>query len=177
MKGEQEMKRRMKKSIFSVLLTLLLMCNFSIEVLAAEQNDCLVEEVLLESNIAQLDCEVIGYNQLSEIVPYATTFVDASITISFDSAGMHITICTGMNDIASVVGMKDVEVHRKTLFGWELVAVSDGGEVYNLTTAVCSMTYTGAVKGERYRVTCTHYGDVDGYRELEAETDWVTCNY
>ena len=82
-----------------------------------------------------------------------------------------------MNDIASVVGVKDIEVHRKKLFVYEVVAVADGGEVYNTTTALTSMVYTGAVQGEKYRVVCTHYGDVDGYRELDADTDWVTCNY
>lgn len=176
------MRKRMsklKKSVCSVLLSLFVFSSFSAEVFAAsQQSSSMVEGVVqLDDEIAQLDCEVIGYTQFPEIVPYATTFVDAAITISFDSEGMHITICTGMNDIASVVGMKDIEVHRKKLIGYEVVAVSDGGEVYDLTTAVCSLVYTGAVRGEKYRVVCTHYGDVDGYRELEAETDWVTCSY
>lgn len=172
------MLKKVKKSFYSILLSLLLLSNSSIDVFAAsQQSDSYDELVQLESDIVQLDCEVLGYNQFPEVVPYATTFVDAAITISFDSEGMHIGICTGMNGIASVVGAKDIEVHRKTLFSYEVVAVADGGELYNVTTVLNSMVYTGAVQGEKYRVVCTHYGDVEGYRELEAETDWVTCNY
>ena len=175
---EKVMSRKVRNSIYSILLSFLLVCNFGLEVFAASQySENIIDEVQLGGNITRLDCDVFGYNQFPEIVPYVTSFVDASITISFDSAGMYIGICTGMNGIASVVGVKDIEVHRKKLFGYEVVAVSDGGEAYNVTTGVCSLLYTGAVQGEKYRVVCTHYGDVDGYRELEADTDWVTCNY
>ncbi len=172
------MKKRVKKSLVSILLSIFLVSSFCMEAFAASQQNSGLEEInQLESDVVQLECEVVGYNETSAIVPYATYFADASITISFDSEGMHITICTGMNDIASVVGMKDIEVHRKKLIGYEVVAVADGGEVYDTTTAITSLLYTGAVQGEKYRVVCTHYGDVDGYRELEAETDWVTCSY
>lgn len=172
------MKKRIKKSICSILLSLLMLSNFSVEAFAASrQNINLSEVAQLDGEVIILDCEVIGYNQFPEVNPYATTFVNASTTISFDAEGMHIGICTGMNDVASVVGVKDIEVHRKTLFSYEVVAVADGGEAYNVTTGLCSMVYTGAVQGQKYRVVCTHYGDVDGYREMYAETDWVTCNY
>ena len=172
------MLKKIRKSIYSIILSLLMISNFSIDVFAtSQQSGRLDEDFQLESSIAQLDCEVYGYSQLPEIIPYATTFTDAAITISFDSEGMHIDICTGMNGIASVVGAKDIEVHRKTLFSYEVVAVADGGELYNVTTALNTMVYTGAVQGQKYRVVCTHYGDVDGYREMYAETDWVTCNY
>ncbi len=172
------MRKKVRKSFYSVLLSVVMLSHFSLEAFAVSQHSDSVSEVIqFENEIVKLDCEVIGYNQFSEIIPYATTFVDASITISFDSEGMHIGICTGMNGVASVVGVKDIEVHRKKLFGYELVAVADGGEVYDTATALTSMVYTGAVQGEKYRVVCTHYGDVDGYRELYAETDWVTCNY
>lgn len=166
------MQKKVKRSICSILLALIMISNFTIEVFAIEQNSSVVEEVV------QLEAEVTGYNQFYESVPYATTFVDASITISFDSEGMHIGICTGMNGIASVVGVKDVEVQHKTgWFTWETVAVSTGGESYNTTASLCSLVFQGAVKGESYRVKCVHYGNVDGYREMEAETDWVTCEY
>ena len=172
------MHKRIKKSFGAWILSLILMVSLSMEVFVVEfHNNSLEKSSQLEGSIVQLDCEVIGYNELPDVVPYATYFADASITISFNSEGMHITICTGMNGIASVVGVKDIEVHRKKLFGYEVVAVADGGEVYDTTTAITYMVYTGAVQGEKYRVVCTHYGDVEGYRELEADTDWVTCNY
>ncbi len=172
------MYKRVVKSLSSILLSLLIVSNFCMEAYAASQENNIIEErAQLEREVDQLECTVIGYSQVPEIVPYATFFADASITISFDSEGMHIGICTGMNGVASVVGVKDIEVHRKKLFGYELVAVADGGEVYDTATALTSMVFTGAVQGEKYRVVCTHYGDVDGYRELYAETDWITCNF
>lgn len=175
-KGEREMKRKVKKSICSIVLSLLMMSSFTIEALAASQQDNNEEVVQLQSEVEQLDCEVSGYNVEYEIVPYATTFVDASITIYFESDGMHIDICTGMNDVASVVGVKDIQIQRKTgWFTYETVAVSSGGESYDVTTSLCTILYSNAVEGETYRVKCVHYGNVDGYRELEAETDWITC--
>lgn len=172
------MQRKLRKSFGSVLLSIILMGCFCMETFAASQQNCGLQGTSqLESNIEQLECETIGYSDLPTIVPFSTYFADAAITISFDSEGMHIDICTGMNDIASVVGAKDIEVHRKKLFGYEVVAVAEGGELYNVTTVLNSMVYTGAIQGEKYRVVCTHYGDVDGYREMYAETDWVTCNY
>lgn len=175
---EKEMLKRVKKSLGSILLSLLMVSSLCVETLAASQPNSEFEDITkLENEVVQLDCIVVGHNQIPTSVPYATFFADAAITISFDSEGMHIDICTGMNGIASVVGAKDIEVHRKTLFSYEVVAVADGGELYNVTTVLNSMVYTNAVQGEKYRVVCTHYGDVDGYREMYAETDWVTCNY
>ena len=166
------MKRRVKRAICAALLSVLMLSSYSMEILAASPQDTNATEVV------QMDTQVVSYTQLPEVVPYATTFADASITVSFSSAGMHITICTGMNDIASVVGIKDIVVERKSgWFSWETVAVASGGEDYNVTSVACSMTYTGAVVGETYRVSCVHYGDVDGYRELESQTSGYKCQY
>ena len=75
------MLKKLRKSICSILLSLLLLSDFSVEVMAASQQSGSCNEMIQgESNVIQLDCEVFGYNQLPEIVPYATTFVDASIT-------------------------------------------------------------------------------------------------
>ncbi len=166
------MKRRVKRAICAALLSVLMLSSYTMEIFAASPQDTNAAEVV------QMETQVVAYTQLPEVVPYATTFVDASISVSFSSEGMHITICTGMNDIASVVGVKDIVVERKSgWFSWETVAVASGGEYYNETTIVCSMTYTGAVVGETYRVSCVHYGDVDGYRELESRTSGYKCQY
>ena len=172
------MRKRTRNSICSMLLSLIMLSTYCMQAFAMpQQNDISSEIVQLEGDVVQLDCEVVGYNEEYQIVPYATAFADASITFSFGEEGMHISICTGMNGIASVVGVKNIEVHRKRLIGWEVVAVADGGEVYNTTTALTTMVYTGAVEGEKYRVSCTHYGDVEGYREMDSQTDWITCHY
>ena len=166
------MKRRVKRAICAALLSVLMLSSYTMEIFAAAPQDTNV------ANVVQMDVQVDSYTQIPEIVPYATTFADASITVRFSSDGMHITICTGMNDIANVVGVKDIVVERKSgWFSWETVAVASGAELYNETTIVCSMTYTGAVVGETYRVSCVHYGDVDGYEELESQTSGYKCQY
>ncbi len=165
------MRKFMGKSLCSVLLCLIMLSGFNIETFAAsDEENNLSKVVQLDNGVVQLDCEVSGYVEMPEIVPYATTFVNASITISYDSQGMYVDICTGMNDVASVVGVKDIEIQKKVLFGWETVAVSSGGESYNVTTSVCTIFYDNAVEGQTYRVRCIHYGNVDGYREMEAES-------
>ncbi len=166
------MKRRVKKAICAALLSVLMLSSYSMEIFAATPQETTAAEVEV------MDVQVVSSTQLPDVVPYATTFVDASITVSFSSAGMYIVCCTGMNGTASVVGVKDIVVERKTdWFGWQVVAVASGGEDYNCTTVSCSMIYTGAVVGETYRVSCIHYGDVDGYRELESQTSGYECRY
>lgn len=99
------------------------------------------------------------------IVPY-TMLTDCVITASKCSEGMAIDISTGVVGTASVIGIKDVKVKKKTWYGgWETVAVSDGKESYNRTTMGISLIYKGAEEGATYKITCVHYADVNGYIE------------
>lgn len=163
----------MKKAIVSMSMILLLALSFGGDVKAASISDLVVDEATVEV----IEANVLGGNDSSEIVPYSTVFNEASVSVFYDTTGMHISICTSMNGTASVVGVKDIEVQRKTWYGgWTTVATSTGGESYGVTTSVCTLTYTGTVEGESYRVIRTHYGNVDGYRELYAETSGFPCN-
>lgn len=99
------------------------------------------------------------------VMPY-TMLADCIITASKCSEGMAIDISTGVVGKASVIGVKDVKVKKKTWYGgWETVAVSDGREAYNRTNMGISLIYKGAEEGATYKITCVHYADVNGYIE------------
>ena len=159
----------LKKIICTSLVTILFIASVNTPVFAAEQ-----------SEIAELEANVESFDSLSGsgVQQRSTTFIDTAINISFSEDGMYVSIHTGMSMTGSVVGVKDIEIQKKGLLGtWTTVAVSSGGEVTNTSGCSVSLTYTGAEYGEVYRVTCTHYGNVDGYRELYHESEGATCVY
>lgn len=160
---------KLLKKITSVLLSVLLInVSFSCPVMAAE-----------DMNVVELEASVAAINSKSGLYaqPRSTTFIDTTILISFSESGMDIVIYTDVGATASVVGAKDIEIQKKGLFGWTTVATSTGGEAYNVGGCTVSLTYTGAEYEEIYRVVCTHYGQVDEYRELYHETLGYTCIY
>lgn len=129
------------------------------------------------ARVEPLDCVVsaMAGDGLENI--RATTFNDTAINVSCSSSGMYVAIHTSMTKEASVVGVKDITVDRLINGTWVTVATSAGGEVYNNVGCVVSFTYTGAVYNATYRVTCVHYADVDGYRELYHEADDIIFVY
>lgn len=91
---------------------------------------------------------------------------------------MHIDISTGVVGTASVLGVKDIKIWKKTWYGgWDLVATSSGGESYNRTLTGVSILYANAVKGATYKITCVHYGNVDGYIEGENDSGAFVFNF
>lgn len=166
------MRKLVTKILSMVLSVVLLTGAVGMESLAA------VIPAEETESIVVLDSEVYGFDRDSEAEPYVTTFRDASITFSFSSAGMKVSILTSMIGDAAYVGVKDISVQRKGFLGiWKTVAVSDGGRSDNVSSSICYFTYDGAEKGEVYRVKCTHYGYVDEYRELEAVSMEGKCSY
>lgn len=159
-----------KKIICSLLTIVLLNSSFTMEVFAMNE----IPIVELQTEIVPLFDSVLNDGKESR----STTFLDTSISIAYDAEGMHVSIYTDLNAVGSVVGVKDIEIQKKGLFGiWTTVATAAGGEVTNASGCVLRLTYYDAELGETYRVTCTHYGNVDEYRELYHETVGVTCAY
>ena len=165
------MRRKLKKLLSMVLVGFVLLSVPSVQALAAEDIPVDVE------NVVELNAEVIDIVGNPDISLMTTTFSDASITVTFSQDGMLVEIATCTTKTASVVGVKDIQIQKKGLFGWSTVATSTGGESYNVKGSLCTILYDGAVKGETYRVVCTHYGNVDGYHELPNETSGYVCNY
>lgn len=158
------MKIKVRDKIIALLFAVLFVLNApAYEVKAAENMAAYIEE---------LPCTIIAVNELQEdSFVRATTFSDARVNVSCSSAGMNITIFTNVTKQASVIGVKDIVIERKVGFWWETVATASGDEVYNATGCALNLTYSGAVYNETYRISCVHYADVDGYRELEHTTE------
>ena len=166
---QEVIMKLLKRITCTVLTAILLNVSWMMPVLAVE-----------ETPVVELEATVIATHEASEsggIEPRSTTFVDTSIAISYSSAGMYITIETELNKTGSVVGVKDITIQRQDGSSWTTVATSSGGESTNVIGCTIALTYTGAVKGETYRVTCVHYGNVDEYRELYHESVGVKCSY
>ena len=159
------------KKITSLLLSAVMLSTLFINVAFAAENS-------EETDVVKLEAVVQEYTPDANAAARSTTFADATVDVSFSSSGMSITITTGMTKIASLVGVKDIEVQLKNGNDWVTVATcAEGGEATNALGCAVALTYTGAIYGEYYRVVCTHYGDVDGYRELYHETGSMRCIY
>lgn len=169
------MFRKISVALRVLVLTLVFSCVLGTDVHADYLQES--DNMELVSSVDVLQAEVIGFNRMSDTSTYSTFFDEASVSVVYSSTGMHIDICTSMNGVASVVGVKGIEIQKQNWYGgWTTVATSSGGESYNVTTSVCSINYKGAIEGETYRIIRTHYGNVDSYRELYAETGGFLCN-
>lgn len=169
--------RKMKKvvtnghRIFSMLVAATLLAGIPrFASLAMEKNVVKVCSQEEWSGVETLEAVLVEDFDFSfEIMPY-TMLADCMITARGASDGMHIDISTGTVGIASVLGIKDVKIYKKTWYGgWDLVAVCSGGESYDRGSMGISILYENAVKDATYKITCIHYGDVDGY--IEGEND------
>ena len=163
--------------LFGVLvMSALIAGGFKFTCLAEEfipmngMGDFLGVEVLEAVLIEELDMS-------SEIMTY-TMLADCTIGVRGASDGMHIDISTGTVGKASVLGIKDVKIYKKNWYGgWDLVAVCSGGEAYDRTNMGITILYENAVKDAKYKITCIHYGDVNGYIEGENDSGEFTFTY
>lgn len=170
------MKKFVQK-ILSMAVTAALLTGMSgITSLAAEAPDGTITEEAGEVEV--LEAEVIKDAKWpSEIVPY-TTLVQCYIGVVSDSEGMHIGISTGTAGKASALGVKDVKIQKKNWLGlWTTVATSEGGEVSDCASMCVNILYRNAEKDATYRILCIHYGDVDGYHELDHDSGSFVHTY
>ena len=95
------------------------------------------------------------------------------ISVYSGSSGMEVAFMTGCSQIASSIGVKEIAIKQKVWYGWKTVATSSGGYNTNDTVYIGTILYTNAIKGETYRITCTHYADADEYTEVQGELDVI----
>lgn len=142
--------------------------------------------VMAAESITENDVEVLQGELMDEIPKAyysvndnlrATTFTNAEIIAGFSSNGMLIEFVTSTSKNASTIGVKNIVIQKKEWYGWKTVATAEGGGETNSSLTGYQVLYKGAVKGATYRVTCTHYADVDGYRELDATSGDLVCDY
>ena len=175
-KREMRKLRKVSKRVLSAFMMTTLITGIpNVTTLAAREG--MVSD-LEESNIVEiLHATLIEEDRLDEILLY-TMLADCIITVSGDSDGMHIDITTGVVGTASILGVKDIKVQKKTWYGgWTTVAVSDGKEVKDRSTMGINLLYRNAEKDATYRITCIHYGDVDGYIEGENNSGEIIFTY
>ncbi len=166
------MKRKMKKTIKTMLCTMLALSFiltgtncFTMDVYAAEQ-------IGATKNVDLLEAELMDISELKPSVNNAkTALTDCTISFSKNSSGLHIEIKTGCgNGMASYLGVKDVKIEKKVWYGWQTIATGSGGQQSNCSIMGISIDYPNVTAGETYRISCVHYGDYDGYHELANNT-------
>lgn len=154
----------------ALIMSILLASTYVIISTAAESSEPpgSTEEV---GPVEVLEATVIEALDWSQGISPYTMLTDCTISVSGDSEAMYIGISTGVVGKASVLGVKDVKIYKKGWFGiWDLVATSSGGESYDRSTMGITITYANAVKDATYKITCIHYGNVNGYTEGENDS-------
>lgn len=177
MRKMKKVIKMMRKILCVLTITMLLGEAFGFTSMAASTED------LSKSVDGGIEVEVLeavimdDIDMSSGINPY-TMLASCIIGVRGASDGMHIDISTGVVGTASVLGVKDVKIYKKTWYGgWDLVAVSSGGEAYDRTNMGITILYENAVKDAKYKITCIHYGDVNGYIEGENDSGEFTFTY
>lgn len=156
--------RKMKKIVSVLVMAVLLVEILGFTSMAAGTEELETENENTEVEV--LEATVVEEFDLSSGISPYTMLTDCTIGVRGASDGMHIDISTGSVGKASVLGVKDVKIYKKTWYGgWDYVAYSSGGESYNRTTMGINILYANAVKDATYKITCVHYGNVDGYIE------------
>lgn len=165
------MKRKAFKKVKNIILyALIITCLVGIpsfDVNAAEQESEAIEE--MEVWVGELP---EGF--FDELKNVRAVLSGCKTTIGFSSAGMGITFFTGTSGECPIVGVKDIKVEQKVWYGWKEVAYADGAEVADTSGMSVYVTFTGAVKGETYRVSCVHYADLT-YDGVENITEGASC--
>lgn len=78
--------------------------------------------------------------------------------------GLHVSFDTSANQPADEIGVREIVIKEKTLFGWKDIVVGSYCD-YGTDLFTKDIVYTGAVPGKTYYVECTHYAKF-GSKEL-----------
>lgn len=165
----KELFKKKAKTLTNVLLAILMISMFSLNVRAAEKEPGIIE------GVQQLNMVSENYNGGTENgnLNAKTMLYNCFISVHSNSSGMRVSFMTECSQMASSVGVKDIEIKQRVWYGWKTVAISSGGSFSNADAYTGHILYTNAIKGEEYRITCTHYADADEYVEVHGELDVI----
>lgn len=105
----------------------------------------------------------------------AAMLAHCSLSISVSADGVRGCITTGSTEKASVLGVSNIRLEKYVDGKWTLVAEHPGGYTRNDNMYVMSVSTGSAVRGVKYRLTCTHYADLsDGRHEMNNATNGVS---
>lgn len=159
---------RKKSKVLSLVLAIIMMVSMvSIDVSAAEKGVEEKIEVLKMISLDNLNGGEVSNSNIKALLH------NCLISVNSSSSGMRVTFMTDCVQVASTIGVKDVLIKQKVWYGWKTVATSVGGYNINETTYMGTIYYTNAIKGETYRITCTHYADADEYTEVNGELEFI----
>lgn len=175
MRKKRNVVRIMQGVVNKIFILVLAFSLSGFTCLAAEPANIQPE---MDGEVEELEAKIIeDIDFSSEIIPY-TMLVHCKISVSGDDEGMHIDIATGAVGVASVLGVKDVKIQKKTWYGgWKTVATSSGGESKDRSTMGITILYGNAEKDATYRILCVHYADVDGYTECDNDSGSFVFTY
>ena len=165
----QKVKRILSVLMIAALLTQVSGFNSYAAGAETEENDIEVEV---------LEAKIIEEGEWNSGISLYTMLVDCKIIVCRKDDGMCINLTVGTTKTASVLGVKDIKIWQKNSQGkWDLVATSNGGESYNCASGGVSVTYPNAVLGATYKITCVHYGDVNGMEEYSNDSGEFKYNF
>ena len=160
------MKLKKWKNLVGLFVGVLMICVSSIKVSAAEmQEETNVEHLIMIPN--EVESENDGETAVRALL------YNCIMSVYCSSQGMEIAFSTDCVQLSSVIGVKDIVIKQKVWYGWKTVATSVGGYYTNEYGYTGTILYTNAVKGETYRITCTHYADADNYSEVDGEMELI----
>ena len=163
--------RNVKKGMCTVLATLLLISVPVMDAQAAGVQSAESEAVVELEFVADKVTENGKYPMVR------TALHNCFINVDCSSDGMLVDFNTSCSTVASVVGVTDIKIQKKVWYGWSTVATSSGGERENSISYSGHILYEDAEYGATYRVSCVHYGDVDGYEEQDNQTENFVFTY
>lgn len=118
-----------------------------------------------ENNVIEMptnQTQIIAEEQKSDPSALATASLETcDLGIGIASNGISITYTTRATSSASEIGIKNLVLKEKTLFGWKEIQIggysTNNSDYYN-----GGLVYTQAVPGKTYYATCTHYAIING---------------
>lgn len=166
--------RKMKK-LLCVALACMVGLLQPMQVKAAEE-ETLTFRVNGDSTLNLADEGVYGGLYDVEENPYQREpmLIKCTIRMSYGTNPdcLYMEFVTGSNVTASEIGIKDVKVQQKVGIFWNTIAFANGVSVTDDDVIVANCTCSSVVKGETYRVSCTHYGYLNGvYHSVVNTTD------
>lgn len=161
--------KKMQRMVSVMSMTLLLVSTVPLNTLAAEVEMRQQQEV---ETLIMLPQELMGdENEPNSNI--RTLLYNCIIAVYCGSNGMEITFSTDCVQTPTRIGVKDIVIKQKVWYGWKTVAISEGAYVTNVHMFLGDIVFTNAIKGETYRITCTHYADADVYSEVHNELDII----
>ncbi len=168
------------RSLLCIMLAAVICLGMSpINAMAAENTEdtgvAVLEMVLTEGLTLDItDENVFGglYDLDSNGLMRTVMLTNCAIRMGYvDDTYLHVEFLTGCSDKATEIGIKDIKIQKQVGIFWTTIATSEGGSATNTSGCSGSSDCYGVVKGETYRVSCTHYAYVGGtYYSLDNVT-------